>query len=214
MRLLLIGHGRMGKLVEALAPEYLASIAGVVTSRMRQWRCVTRDFGPVDVAIDFSAGATRCRRRCRILAARGINVVIGTTGWAAREAELRETRGAIARSACSPRRTSRSGMNLFQLIVEHSANRFAGHRRSARGFTSCTTRRRRTRRPARRCSWRPAWSGAGYAPSDRRVVDARRLDSRHAHGRLRRPIRDRRHSRTPSATAPSSRAAPSKPRAG
>ena len=31
MRLLLIGHGKMGQLVERLAPEYGCEIAGVVT---------------------------------------------------------------------------------------------------------------------------------------------------------------------------------------
>jgi hypothetical protein len=34
MRLLLVGHGRMGKLVETLAPEYDATVAAVVS---RQW---------------------------------------------------------------------------------------------------------------------------------------------------------------------------------
>ena len=32
-RLLLVGHGRMGRLVESLAPEYGFQIAGVVSSR-------------------------------------------------------------------------------------------------------------------------------------------------------------------------------------
>jgi len=125
VRLLLIGHGRMGKLVEALAPEYLASIAGTVTSRDAGDALRARDFGPVDVAIDFSVGEA-VAATLPILADRGISVVIGTTGWGAREAEMRElvSRAPIGVLAAA---NFSVGMNLFQLIVEHSARRFAGH---------------------------------------------------------------------------------------
>ncbi len=33
MRILLLGHGRMGQLVESLAPSYGATIAGVIDER-------------------------------------------------------------------------------------------------------------------------------------------------------------------------------------
>ena len=35
-KLLLIGHGRMGRLVEALAPSYDAEIVGIITSQIIQ----------------------------------------------------------------------------------------------------------------------------------------------------------------------------------
>src|SRR5215212_4738893 len=125
MRLLLIGHGRMGKLVEALAPEYLASIAGVVTSANAATVLRAHDFGHVDVAIDFSL-ADAVPKTLPLLAERGINVVIGTTGWAAHEAALREL---VARAPMGVLAAANFsvGMNLFQLIVEHAARRFAGH---------------------------------------------------------------------------------------
>jgi 4-hydroxy-tetrahydrodipicolinate reductase len=125
MRVLLIGHGRMGRLVEALAPEYLASVAGVVTSKNAESALRDLDVGPGDVAIDFSL-ADAVPRTLPLLAARGINVVIGTTGWSAHEPELRAL---VARSSVGVLAAPNFsvGVNLFQLIVEHSARRLAGH---------------------------------------------------------------------------------------
>jgi Dihydrodipicolinate reductase len=125
MRILLIGHGRMGKLVEALAPEYLASIAGVVTSKNADDALRADDFGPIDVAIDFTL-ADAVPRTLPLLAARGISAVIGTTGWGTHETELRAL---VARSPMAVLAAANFsvGMNLFQLIVEHAARRFAGH---------------------------------------------------------------------------------------
>ena len=65
------------------------------------------DFGKVDVAIDFTV-ADAVPRNLPLLAERGINVVIGTTGWAAHERELRDLVDHGRASACSRRRISRS----------------------------------------------------------------------------------------------------------
>jgi len=125
MRLLLVGHGRMGRLVEALAPEYDAEVAGVVTTRDADTALRDGDFGRVDVAIDFSL-ADAVPRNLPLLAGRGVNVVIGTTGWAAHETELRAVvdRAAIGVLAAA---NFSLGMNLFQLVVEDAAARFARH---------------------------------------------------------------------------------------
>ncbi len=125
MRVLLVGHGRMGKLVEALAPEYGATIAGVVTAGDAEAALGRRDFGPLDVAIDFTL-ADAVPRNLPRLADRGVNVVIGTTGWAAREAEMREV---VARAGIGVVAAANFslGMNLFQLLVEDAARGFAAH---------------------------------------------------------------------------------------
>jgi len=122
IRLLLVGHGRMGKLVEALAPEYGAVIAGVASgaqtdAALRDW-----DFGTVDVAIDFTLGAA-VPRNLPLLAARGINVVLGTTGWSAHERGLRDL---VAQSQIGVLAAANFslGLNLFQLVVEDAARRF------------------------------------------------------------------------------------------
>ena len=77
VRVLLMGYGRMGRLVESLAPEAGVEIAGRVdidnADRPGDWPAA-------DVAIDFSIAAA-VPDNARRLAARGTNLVIGTTGW-------------------------------------------------------------------------------------------------------------------------------------
>ncbi|HYU80070.1 MAG TPA: dihydrodipicolinate reductase C-terminal domain-containing protein [Vicinamibacterales bacterium] len=124
MRVLLVGHGRMGKLVEALAPEYQASIARVIT-REDADSSLRAELNDVDIAIDFTV-ADAVPRNLPLLAERGVNVVIGTSGWTAHEPELRRV---VERSnigvLAAPNFSL--GLNVFQLIVEEAARRFAPH---------------------------------------------------------------------------------------
>lgn len=125
MRILLIGHGRMGKLVEALAPEHDATVAGVITARDATLAIANADFGPVDVAIDFTL-AEAVPHNLPLLAQRGVNVVIGTTGWGAHEAAMKEV---VERTGIGVLVAANFslGLNLFQLVVEEAARRFAPH---------------------------------------------------------------------------------------
>ena len=125
MRLLLVGHGRMGKLVEALAPEYGAQVAGVITARDSERSLLEGSYGPVDVAVDFTL-ADAVPRNLPLLAERRINVVIGTTGWSAHEPAMREVASRAGIGVLSAPNFS-LGVNLFQLLVEEAARRFAGH---------------------------------------------------------------------------------------
>jgi 4-hydroxy-tetrahydrodipicolinate reductase len=118
MRLLILGHGRMGKLVESLAPEYDATIAGIVDEH-------SGEIADADVAIDFTLGEAVPKNLPR-LAERKINVVIGTTGWQAHESAMRQVVreagiGVLAASNFS------LGVNIFQLAVEEATRHFAKH---------------------------------------------------------------------------------------
>jgi len=96
MRLLVVGHGRMGRLVEQLAPSCGFELAGVLdeaTNVGGSGATAERCRG-VDVAVDFSTAEATLATAPR-LAALGVSLVVGTTGWQAREAELRE---AVSRS--------------------------------------------------------------------------------------------------------------------
>lgn len=124
MRLLLIGRGRMGRLVDALSPEFGCEIAGRLDSSNNAGgagiRAECRD--SVDVAIDFST-ATAFVETFPKLAALGINVVVGTTGWQAQESEMRrvaaDTRiGVVAAANFSP------GVALFAALAEQAARLF------------------------------------------------------------------------------------------
>lgn len=122
-RLLLVGHGRMGRLVEQLAPAYGFELAGIVTEEEPDG--LTRDHGRVDVAIDFTLPEA-VPANLPTLAGRGVNVVVGTTGWLAHEAELREV---VARAGTAVLASANFslGMNLFQLLAEEAARRFGPH---------------------------------------------------------------------------------------
>jgi 4-hydroxy-tetrahydrodipicolinate reductase len=89
MKLLLIGHGRMGTLVESLAPEFGFEVAAVIDEFSEGDALQSGKCPPADVAIDFTTAAAVETNLPR-LAELGINVVIGTTGWNARETYLRE----------------------------------------------------------------------------------------------------------------------------
>lgn len=125
MRLLLVGHGRIGKLVEALAPEYGAQVAGVVNGRDSERSLREGNYGPIDVAVDFTL-ADAVPRNFPLLAERGVNVVIGTTGWSAHEPAMREVAARAGIGVLAAPNFS-LGVNLFQLLVEEAARRFASY---------------------------------------------------------------------------------------
>ncbi len=110
MRLLLLGFGRMGKLVEELAHDEGFEIAGRITSAT-----AASDWPDADVAIDFST-ADAVRTNVPRLAERRTNIVIGTTGWHAHQAELR---AAVERSAIGVIASANFsiGVNIFELLV-------------------------------------------------------------------------------------------------
>jgi 4-hydroxy-tetrahydrodipicolinate reductase len=120
MKILLVGHGRMGRLVEGLAPSYGCEVVGVLTSRPEG---AALDATSAEVAIDFSAADAVPANLSR-LAARRIDVVIGTTGWQAHEAACRPLVqeagiGVIASANFA------IGMHIFRRVVGEAAARFA-----------------------------------------------------------------------------------------
>lgn len=125
MRILLLGHGRMGQLVESLASSYGAAVAGVIDARSGERAIADGAFGPVDVAIDFTL-ADAVVKNLPQLAARKINVVIGTTGWQADEAAMRELAATAGIGVLAASNFS-LGMNVFQMAVEEASRRLAKH---------------------------------------------------------------------------------------
>lgn len=120
MRLLILGHGRMGRLVESLTPEYGMEVAGIVD----RTSAADPDRWPdADVAIDFTV-ADAVPANVRRLAARGIDVVIGTTGWSAHEPAVRreaEARGIGVVSAPN----FALGVNLFVALAARAGELMA-----------------------------------------------------------------------------------------
>ena len=118
MRLLIVGHGRMGRLVEGLAPEYGFEVAGVleIESNADGGGVTPERCRDVDVAVDFSTAAATVATVPR-LAAAGVNLVVGTTGWQEQEAAVRkavETAGVGAVVAAN----FSLGANLMNALTE------------------------------------------------------------------------------------------------
>src|SRR5579884_1227398 len=121
MNLLLVGHGKMGRLVESLAPEFGFDVVGVVDPQSARhgggpdaaaWR-------GVDVAVDFTTPEV-VRDNAPALARRGINLVIGTTGWQRDERAVREAVDAGGVGAVVAPNFS-TGVVLFEAIVARAA---------------------------------------------------------------------------------------------
>jgi 4-hydroxy-tetrahydrodipicolinate reductase len=77
----------------------------------------------VDVAIDFSTGDS-VMTNLPVLARRGINLVVGTTGWSAQESSLRQV-VAEAGAGIVVAPNFSTGVVLFEAIVAQAAKLFA-----------------------------------------------------------------------------------------
>ena len=126
MRLLLVGYGKMGQLVAQLAPEFNCEVAGIVdpvSSAATGTIDDPRWDNTVDVAIDFSS-PNGVVRNVPVLARRRISMVLGTTGWQAQEADLRQA-VADAGSGIVAAPNFSTGVVLFESIVAHAAKLMA-----------------------------------------------------------------------------------------
>jgi 4-hydroxy-tetrahydrodipicolinate reductase len=82
MNLAIVGYGKMGKLIEQLAPEYGFTVALKLDEfNNAAFEGMTpENFAGIDAAVEFSTPEVVMENIER-LAALGINTVVGTTGW-------------------------------------------------------------------------------------------------------------------------------------
>jgi len=126
MKILLVGHVKMGRLVGELAAQYDCEVAGISDPNSPE-----HGGGPdherwtgVDVAIDFSTPDS-VAANVVALASRGINIVVGTTGWAAEEPRLRAVVAEAGVGIVVAPNFS-TGVVIFESIVQRAAALFAG----------------------------------------------------------------------------------------
>lgn len=124
MRLLIIGYGRMGRMVDQLSASHGFEVAdrldidnnrdgaGITAERVRG----------VDVAIDFSTAAAIGDNLPR-LAAHRVNLVVGTTGWLDQEAAMRTLAAESGIGVVAAANFS-LGVNLFLALAERAAELF------------------------------------------------------------------------------------------
>jgi 4-hydroxy-tetrahydrodipicolinate reductase len=125
MRILLVGYGKMGKLVGDLAPQYGCEVAGIVDPHSPSHGGGADDpkWNGVDVAIDFSTPDVVVSNAVT-LAGRGINLVIGTTGWQKNEAVVRQAVASGGAGAVVAPNFS-TGVVLFEALAGQAAKLFA-----------------------------------------------------------------------------------------
>jgi 4-hydroxy-tetrahydrodipicolinate reductase len=112
MKLLIVGYGKMGHMIEQLAGEQGFDIAGRVDQDRPEWT-------DADVAIDFSTADALLANFGQYVQ-RGMPAVIGTTGWAdhvdaLRAEAARGNLGVVASANFS------IGVTIFQLVVAEAA---------------------------------------------------------------------------------------------
>lgn len=120
MRVLIVGYGRMGRLIDALCAEHGIDVVGRLD---RQASERPGEWPAADVAVDFSS-ADGVLRHARRLADRRINLVIGTTGWQRDEAQVRAAAEAAAIGVVAAPNFA-LGVNLFAALVERAGELLA-----------------------------------------------------------------------------------------
>ena len=118
MKLLIVGYGRMGRLIEQLAAEGGDEIAGRVDEGRDEW-------ADADVAVDFSTADALLTNFPRYVERR-LPVVIGTTGWSQHAARL-EADAARAGLGVVASANFSIGVNVFQLVVGEAARLMEAH---------------------------------------------------------------------------------------
>jgi 4-hydroxy-tetrahydrodipicolinate reductase len=125
VRLLLVGYGRMGKLVETLSPAYGFDVVGRLDDTNNIGGVGIPSAPEADVAIDFSVPSAVAENLPE-LARRRVNVVIGTTGWHEHEDQLRRVAADAGIGVVAAANFS-LGVALFQILAEQAARMFAPH---------------------------------------------------------------------------------------
>jgi 4-hydroxy-tetrahydrodipicolinate reductase len=127
MRILLVGYGKMGRMIESLAGEFGCEVAGMIDPLVPAGKDGPESdrWSGVDVAIDFSTPDS-VAKNVPVLAGRGISVVIGTTGWEKDEAVIRRAVADTSVGIVAAPNFS-TGVILFEALVARAASLFAAH---------------------------------------------------------------------------------------
>lgn len=119
MRILLVGYGKMGQLVEQLAVAQGMEIASRIDVGSGDWSV------PADVVVDFSTAAALKENFARYVE-RKLPAVIGTTGWAEQLPEFRRQADQAGLGVVAAANFS-IGVNLFEMMVTDAARMMRQH---------------------------------------------------------------------------------------
>ena len=126
--LAIVGHGKMGRLIEQFAPDYGFDVRLVLSSdaNARGAGLTAENLRGVDAAVEFSTPLAAVQN-IRRLAALGIPVIAGTTGWFQELPCVREAvRSGGGGLVWSPNFSV--GVYRFRQIIAQAASAFAAER--------------------------------------------------------------------------------------
>ena len=121
MRVALIGMGRMGRALDALAPERGCEIVARLDAAEMAHGVTAGDLHGAQVAIEFTTPESSVRNAIALLQL-GCPVVIGTTGWSA-QLPVIEAAAHTAQCAVLWSPNFSIGVQLFLAIAEDAATR-------------------------------------------------------------------------------------------
>src|ERR1700676_4510277 len=123
--LAIVGYGKMGRLIEQLAPEagFSVGLKLDIDSNVDQRGITPENFRGVDAAIEFSlphAAGANLERLCAI----GVPTVVGTTGW---YGELERVKAFVDKSNAGVVWSANYsiGVNVFRRVVAEAARLLA-----------------------------------------------------------------------------------------
>ena len=118
MKLLIVGYGKMGRMVDDMAAGEGFEVVGRVDAGRDEWR-------DADVAVDFSTAAA-LESNFQHYVDRRLRVVIGTTGWGGMTGKLQAAAAAAGLGVVAAPNFS-IGVNVFQMMVEEAARVMKAH---------------------------------------------------------------------------------------
>jgi 4-hydroxy-tetrahydrodipicolinate reductase len=127
MNLAIVGYGKMGRMIESLAPEYGFTPALIldVHNNTNFEGLTEENFRGIHAAVEFSVPSVAVENARRLAALR-IPAVMGTTGWLDR---LDEVRAAVEEhdSALVWSANFSIGVNIFHRVLAEAAKLFERH---------------------------------------------------------------------------------------
>jgi 4-hydroxy-tetrahydrodipicolinate reductase len=121
MNLAIIGYGKMGRMIETLAPAAGFTVCAIVNLKSNSnGAALTREsLNGAQVAVEFTQPSA-APANIEHLAAADVNIVCGTTGW---HAELPRVRNAVNKAGVSLvwSRNFSVGVNIFTRVVNEAA---------------------------------------------------------------------------------------------
>jgi 4-hydroxy-tetrahydrodipicolinate reductase len=115
-KLLIVGYGKMGRMIEELAGAQGFDVVGRVDEGRVEWTAA-------DVAVDFST-ADALLTNFNQYVTRRLPVVIGTTGWSAHVDRLRAEAARAGLGVIASANFS-IGVNIFEIVVADAARMLA-----------------------------------------------------------------------------------------